>query len=287
MTSPTEEQLRQGDGVPRSRDAAVFDAIPSETTPSDRESLLLLRDCARSRGPYVYLEIGSYLGGTLQPFYADDRCRLIYSIDERPDFVPDERGRFFYHYDRQVNSTATMLANLAKAFPAAEPSRVRTFDCDASEVDRHLIAERPHVCFIDAEHTNDAVFEDFQFCLEVCHPDAVVAFHDAGIVFGGIRRIKEHLADRAVHFRGFKLGGSVYAILLNEAVGRHADELGRQAIDEDSYFREAERELVKARKEYGRFGAGTIKRALTGAPFLFRTLRALKRRLVRPDKGSI
>jgi len=287
MTAPTEDPPRPAHGAPPSRDAAVFDAIPSETTPSDRESLVLLRDCARSHGSYVYLEIGSYLGGTLQPFYADDRCRLIYSIDVRPDFVPDERGRFFYHYDQQVNSTATMLANLAKAFPAVDASKVRTFDCDASQVEGHLIAERPHLCFIDAEHTNDAVFRDFQSCLGMCHRDAIVAFHDAGIVLGGIRRIKQHLDDSAIPYRGFKLGGSVYAILLNEAVSRHARELERLAIDEEGYFREAERELAGAREEYGRFGAGTVKRALTGVPFLFRTLRALKRFLIRPDKGSI
>ena len=271
----------------RTRDTSVFDAIPSETTAEDRGALLLLRERAREAQRYVYLEIGSYLGGTLQPFYADDRCSLIYSIDARPDVVPDARGRQFYHYDRQVNAAATMLANLAKAFPAAGASKVRTFDSEVSGVDRALIAPPPHLCFIDAEHTNAAVFTDFLFCLEVSRPDAIVAFHDAGIVFEGIRRIERHLADTAVRFRGLKLAGSVYAILLGDAVDRHAAAIEPYTIDAETYFGAAERTLAAQRAEYGRLGTGTVKRALARAPLVFKAARAVKRFFMPPRKGSI
>jgi len=269
------------------RDTSVFDAIPSETTREDRAALLLLRERARAEEGYVYLEIGSYLGGTLQPFYADPHCSRIYSIDARPDFVPDARGRQFYHYDRQVNATATMLANLAKAFPAVDARMLRTFDSDASAVDRSLIDPPPHLCFIDAEHTNEAVFRDFCFCLEVSRPDAIIGFHDAGIVFEGIRRIKRHLADAGIRFRGFKLGGSVYAILLGDAVDRHAAAIEPHAIDEAGYFGASEHTLAAQRAAYGRLGTGTVKRALTRVPVLFKAARAVKRFVSRPRKGSI
>lgn len=79
----------------RSRDIGLFAAIPSQTTDDDKRALLLLQDCVRDHGEYVYLEIGSHLGGTIQPYVVDPVCKLVYSIDKRPDFQPDERGRFF------------------------------------------------------------------------------------------------------------------------------------------------------------------------------------------------
>jgi hypothetical protein len=52
-------------------DIRLFSAIESQTSNSDRKALLLLQRCIRNRGDYTYLEVGSYKGGTLQPFYAD------------------------------------------------------------------------------------------------------------------------------------------------------------------------------------------------------------------------
>lgn len=282
-----EKQMKSLDEAIRSLDTEIFAAIPSETTENDRRSILVLQNCVRGDGAYAYLEVGSFIGGTIQPFYADDRCQSIYSIDNRPDFVPDERGRQWYHYDQQVNSTAMMLANLAKAFPTASAAKIHTFDSDAGDVDKGRITNPPALCFIDAEHTNTAVFDDFTFCRDVSRPDAIIAFHDAGIVFGGIRKIKRFLEERAVHFRGCKLGGSVYAILLNDAVEKHSAELAENSMDEESYFREAEQGLSKAREEYGRFSARKIKQGLVRFPFLFRPLRAVKRFFIRPTKRQI
>ena len=270
-----------------SLDTSIFAAISSETTKDDRHSLLVLQNCARDAGHYAYLEIGSYVGGTLQPFYADHLCRQIYSIDKRPDVVPDERGRQWYHYDRQVNSTDTMMANLAKAFPSADAQKVVSFDSGVEEVDVTLITDQPRLCFIDAEHTNRAVFDDFSFCLRVAEPDAIVAFHDAGIVFGGLQRIEGFLDSRSVVFRGMKLGGSVYAILINDAVRRHASRLEAIAIDREVYFREAEADLLAAQKNHRRLSARIIKQGLARFPFFFRTLRSVKRAIVPPTKHQI
>ncbi len=89
-------------------DAALFEPIASQTTAADRRSLLLAQHLVRRRSSYVYLEIGSYLGGTLQTHYADPRCEAILSIDRRLPVSPDIRGRRFHYSD---NSTATMMAS--------------------------------------------------------------------------------------------------------------------------------------------------------------------------------
>jgi len=227
-----------------SLDLALFDSIPTQTSSSDRTTLLLLQNCAREGAPYVYLEIGSHLGGTIAPHYADPCCRLIYSIDKRPSSQPDERGEVFT-YDG--NSTATMLANLRSALPNVDQAKVKTFDCDASELDHRQIVERPSICFIDGEHTDRTVVSDFEFCLAVAATDAVIAFHDTCFVFKGIERIKRSLTERSIRYRGMMLGGAVYAILLNKAVDRLAARLEPHSQSEATYFRQVRRGLWKIR----------------------------------------
>src|SRR5580700_12032764 len=87
-------------------DLSLFDGVSTQTYPEDRSSLLLLQRCVRRSGDYIYAEIGSHLGGTLQPHLVDSRCTLIYSIDKRPLEQPDEsRGVWQY----EGNSTKRML----------------------------------------------------------------------------------------------------------------------------------------------------------------------------------
>ncbi len=226
-------------------DINLFEAIPSQTSADDKRSLLLLQRCVRNYGDYIYLEIGSHLGGTIQTHYGDPRCRLIYSIDKRPLFQPDERGeRYLY----SQNSTATMLKNLRESFPYIDHvNKLICFDNDASEIDTQLIAEKPHICLIDGEHTNKAVFSDFKFCLQVGHPNAIIAFHDSCFIFKGINLIKDFLKSKSIRFRGFLLGGSVYAIFLNDGITAYFDMLEPFVRNESAYFKKARRTLRKTR----------------------------------------
>jgi Methyltransferase domain len=226
------------------RDVRLFDAIASESSRQDRESLLLIQSTVRASGPYVYLEIGSHLGGSVQPHYGDSLCTRINSIDPRPAIQPDERGRSYEYSD---NSSARMLANLHSAFPSIDAHKVQVFDCDVRAIDPSAIDERPRLCFIDGEHTNAAVLRDFNFCLEVCEIDAVIAFHDAGIVFRGIREIKRELAARSIQFEGLMLGGCVYAILLRGAIETYGPRLRPFRRNEAIYFSQASVSLQKSR----------------------------------------
>ena len=226
----------------RSLDTSLFSAIPSQMSENDKKALLLLQNCVKNRGEYIYLEIGSHLGGTIQPFYADSACKLIYSIDKRPEFQPDERRRMSHYPD---NSTERMLSNLSNAFPSILDKKIRTFDCDASDLDPSKIIEKPDLCFIDAEHTNEAVFSDFKFCIKICHPNAIIAFHDAWVIFKGIEKIKKFLSKNSIPFRGFILLGNVYAILFNESISAYTEKLKPLSVDEIKYFKRSRNYLRK------------------------------------------
>ena len=96
-------------------DLKLFEKIESQSTEPDKQSLLALQSAVRELRPgYRYLEIGSYLGGSIQPHLLDDKCGHIYSLDKRPLQQPDARG-FDYRYLN--NSTERMLENLRSVAP--------------------------------------------------------------------------------------------------------------------------------------------------------------------------
>lgn len=192
-------------------DPAVFDRLPSQTTGDDRRSLLAVqRAVARHFGTYCYLEIGSHLGGSIQPHLLDPRCRRIYSIDPRPECQPDNRG-FQCHYPD--NSTTRMLNNLRELAPD-RVDRIATFDLASTAVDTRRITERPNLCFIDGEHTTAAVLADADFCLRVGTPDSAIVFHDAPVVWRAVRRVLRQLKRRGTDAEALVLGGTVLAIAL-------------------------------------------------------------------------
>jgi len=227
-----------------SLDHSLFAAIPSATSDKDRRTLLLLQDCVRSSGEYIYLEIGSHLGGTIQPHYIDPLCKLIYSIDKRLEYFPDVRGIQVQYKD---NTTEKMLKNLSISYPLIDKSKIKTFDSDTDNLDTKEMYMKPNFCFIDGEHTNQAVFSDFKYCLQVCHPNAIIAFHDSNLIFKGIEMIKKYLSESSIQYKGYKLGGSVYAIFLNETSIPFAEKLKPFCVDENEYFIFVKRKLLKTR----------------------------------------
>jgi hypothetical protein len=228
-------------------DLRLFESIASQSSPNDRKALLLLQNCARSGGKYAYLEIGSFLGGSIQPHYVDPLCHKIYSIDKRPASVPDERGKSYAYED---NSAEKMRSNLRAAFGPAGEEKLEVFDADASDLDVALFVERPVLCFIDGEHTNSAARKDFDFCHKVVRDDGMIAFHDTLIVYAGILKIKSELKAAGVRFEGLMLPGSVYVILLNDAVDRCGPLLKPHAQNEKTYFRHSRSFLWQTRLQH-------------------------------------
>lgn len=141
-------------------DISLFETIPSQTTDDDKRSLLAIQSAAREIAPeYTYLEIGSHLGGSIQPHLVDERCSKIYSIDKRPLVQPDERG---VSYGYPENSTERMLSLLSDI---ASTAKVVTIDGETGKLDESILDAPPQLCFIDGEHTDKATKVDFEFCL--------------------------------------------------------------------------------------------------------------------------
>ncbi len=195
----------------------LFAAIPSQTSEADRRSLLAVqRATARARGELAYLEIGSHLGGSIQPYLLDPRCTAIFSIDARPPSQPDDRSPG-YVAAYEDNTTERMLG-LLRALAPGQVSKLRCFDADASEVDPAQIAPRPDVVFIDAEHTRQAVLSDFAFGRRVLAPGGTIVLDDLPIVYPAVLEICRSLRRARERFVTARLEGKVFAIFFDVAL---------------------------------------------------------------------
>lgn len=182
---------------------------------------------ARARGQSVYLEIGSHLGGSLQPHLLDERCVRAYSIDPRPRQQPDERapGHVAVYAD---NSTEGMLSMLSSV-QGVQLSKLTCFECDASELSLAELQDRPDLALIDGEHTKRAVLSDFGFCLQVLASRGAVLFHDVGIVHPAIRTARGQLRRAGIAHEGVKVDGGLYGIFLDSSVLWNDPHLRRMA----------------------------------------------------------
>jgi hypothetical protein len=202
-------------------DLSVYKAILSSTSTGCKRSLLAVqRATAKKHKKYAYLEIGSHLGGTIQPHLVDDRCRRIYSIDPRPSQVMDDRSPgYIAHYDN--NSTERMLTMLG-SLGYGDLTKIECFELDASEVDPEKIRPRPEIVFIDGEHTKSAVISDFQFCSKVVSENGTIMFHDVKVIYPAILDICSLLDKKHHSHVALRLEGLIFAIFFDSDLV-HAD----------------------------------------------------------------
>ncbi len=191
-------------------DLTLFQAIEGQTTLDDRRSFLALQSAYRQwkKGGFTILEVGSYEGGSLQAYVADPACEHIISIDPRPALVRDERGS---RWDYSRVTAEGMLARLA-AVPGAEVGKVQAIAAGTNAVRVADLAARPDGCFIDGEHTNEAVLRDARFCLEAAGPDCAIAFHDADVVYDALRTFLGEIDARGLEFRAYNLPSVVFVV---------------------------------------------------------------------------
>jgi hypothetical protein len=196
-------------------DITLFSQILSQTTDADRRSLLAVQICIRECvNSYVYLEIGSHLGGSIQPHLLDSKCEKIFSIDKRPSIQPDERGPA---YGYPGNSTKRMLS-LLTAIDSEKVVKIECIDGDTKSISPLRISVAPDLCFIDGEHTPEAVMTDFDFCRRVCAENATILFHDRRIVFRGLRSVISKLDREGCSFSAHAMSDEVYVICLDRSV---------------------------------------------------------------------
>ena len=196
-----------------SLDLKLFEKIESQSSDNDKQSLLACQLAVRElKTNYKYLEIGSYLGGSIQPHLLDEKCSKIYSIDKRPLNQPDERG---VDYTYLNNSTERMLELLREVAPD-KIEKITTINGDTRQINPSEIKDKFSLCFIDGEHTDGAVLSDFKFCLNVLEGNGAIIFHDASITYNGIADCIKYLQENSIKFRAYSLPDIVFAIEIGE-----------------------------------------------------------------------
>ena len=209
--------------------------IESQSSVRDKEFLLatqrLIGDAAQH---YDYLEIGSFLGGSLAPFLRDPACASILSIDERGKTLPDERGALF---DYAGITTQSMLDRLHQAGLAT--AKLTTHD---GPIDTLPPSDRRFdLAFIDGEHTDQACFRDFLWALPLMKPDAAVVFHDSSLIYKAIRMIGLLLRKEGRPFVFLKHDNSeMSAIFLGELGRRPLDRYFEAGEDCDAFYATSE-----------------------------------------------
>ncbi len=194
-------------------DLSLFEKITSQSTDHDKQSFLAIQLAVRNLRPgYKYLEIGSFLGGSIQPHLVDDRCERIYSIDKRPLRQPDARG---FDYTYLNNSTERMLEQLREV-AADKMDKIVTIDGDSRSIDPAVVRDAIDLCFIDGEHTDAAVLSDFKFCLEVLNDNGCIAFHDAQITYNGLADCVRYLEANNYRYKAYTLPSIVFVVEIGD-----------------------------------------------------------------------
>ncbi len=239
-------------------DVGLFAAIESQTSEDDKRSLLAIQGAVRDRlGRYRYLEIGSHLGGSIQPHLLDEACMGIHSIDKRPAMQPDERGVEFAYVD---NSTDRMRAAFEQVSPDLD--KLVTIDGDTSSLSPDALGGSIDLCFIDGEHTDRAALRDFEFCLDAVGDRGAIVFHDASIVYNGIVDGLDLLRRRGVPFHAYALASVVLVVEVGDLPLHRSATISRCLVDNHVAYLEA----LRANDHYRVFANRRV----------FRTLRRLR-----------
>ncbi len=207
--------------------------ILSQTSDSDKVVLLQLKDLMPEG--YRYLEIGSFMGGSLVPFLRDPRCIDVLSVDVREQVVADERG---IKYNFKGMPVESMLAELAKH--GVPTDKLENF---GGCIDAYTYTHAFDLIFIDGEHTDVACFRDFVHAMEHARRDAIVAFHDSTLIHKALQINQEYLRVTAEPFKFFKVHGSEIAMI---CLGKYINaKLPFEAEpDMPAFYREAEKTLL-------------------------------------------
>jgi len=189
-------------------DLSLFGHISAQTTGDDQRSLMAVQTVIRRNFPgFIYLEIGSHSGSSLQTFVVDPKCARIISIDPRSGATPDCRGTINY----KPGSVESML-ELLKQIPGGDVSKIKTFETTSASLTRERIGVRPQLCFIDGQHTDEAVVCDARFCLSALAENGIILFHVANIIYGGLQAFLAELKANGRVFRAAVVPGSIFLI---------------------------------------------------------------------------
>lgn len=227
-------------GMIETLDTAVF-RVETQSTLNDRTSFLRVQNFARSVfGRYVYLEVGSHIGGSLFPHLIDPSCEAAISVDPRPAAQPDERAEVFHYAE---NSAARMRAVLSGWLPPAGMTKLTTIDSDVSDVRSDAVDPKATLALIDGEHTDTACFSDFVGVLPLMNPDCIVSFHDANLIGDAILNAERFLKHLGITHETVFLPDTVAVMGLGRLASAVRDHLKPYAQDRATYLDQSRREL--------------------------------------------
>lgn len=182
--------------------------------------LIRAQEIISESGPYRYVEIGSYLGRTLQAHLNDGDCDHVLSIDLRPDLTPDERHEL---NDYKGITADDMVQRLAQFVPAENLSKLETAT-DSSDWLRDTGGEKYDLALIDGEHTITAAFRDFANLMEVMNDDCIIMFDDTSIILPAIRNAEAVLETQGLQYHTAHGRGSMTVL----GIGRYAETVARE-----------------------------------------------------------
>lgn len=224
-------------------DISIF-KVPTQTSYEDRVALETIRSFLSAKVPsYNYLELGSYRGGTLLPHLTSTNCNRILSVDRRVSFQPDERRAKGYSYEGIT--TSSLIKELRRHVDDPECFRkLETYDGIIDDLNPQIIQKQYpegfHLCFLDAEHTNEAVFSDFIYTYRLAASDSVIMLHDSWMIGSGIKNIIFYLQFIKVPFYFRQIKDTVTAFFLGSYANQdHLPETIRSVpFDQEAYFKE-------------------------------------------------
>lgn len=108
------------------------------------------------------------------------------------------------------------MLSLLKEVAPDQLDKITTIDSDTRNIEPSQIPDKMQLCFIDGEHTDEAVLADFRFCLNVLDESGLILFHDAEIIYNGIADCIQYLKDNSIKFRAYNLPLIVFAIEIGD-----------------------------------------------------------------------
>ncbi len=175
--------------------------INSQTSYIDKKVLLnIIKLIKRKKKKFNYLEIGSFLGGSLTPFLSENICQLVMSIDKRNQKQDDERNEEWSY----KNIDEKDMINGLKKY-GLNTSKLKTFNGDIKDF---KTKKKFDLSFIDGIHTDINTFSDFLNVLNFTTKDSIILFHDSSIIFKSISMINLLLLKKNYKFKLAKFKNS-------------------------------------------------------------------------------
>lgn len=204
--------------------------IQSQTSETDKDFIFRMKNIFGAlQRPYDYVEIGSFMGGSLTPFLFDSYCLSVLSIDDRGHAIKDERG---INVDYTPITSQAMRDNLTKH--GVPTTKLTTYDYSIETL--ASVERRYDLAFIDGEHTDLACFRDFLYVLPLLKSDAIVMFHDSSLVYKALQMIRVYATRNFPSFRLVKKKDSeMSALFLGTFAAIKPEDLFGEMEDFDTF----------------------------------------------------